>query len=122
MRKFAVLFNTGLWNHGIVGYADGSWELIRNLKNRDENWITKYLDKTIKVIRAEKVEGKDMDFAFYTSKNIKTNPKPSLKELKTFEEGSTAFDISFKADYLSEEKIWIVLGNKPNVDLSIQSI
>lgn len=120
MKKFRILYDEGIWNHAIIGFDDGNWEIMKDFKSKNKEWLSKNIDNTIKVIRAKKVSTKtDIDFAFYKNEELSSTPNPKQMFIKGFRESSNTFDIQFYGNYLVEDKTWIVLGTKPEVHLSI---
>jgi hypothetical protein len=120
MKKFTILFDKGIWNHAIIGFDDGNWEIMKDFKSKNKEWLSKSIDNTIKVIRAKKVStNTHTDFAFYDNEELSSTPNPKQMLIKGFREGSNTFDIQFYGDYLVDDMTWVVLGTKPEVHLSI---
>lgn len=123
MKKFTILYDNGVWNHAIIGFDDGCWEILKDFKSKSKEWLSKNIDNKIRVIRAKSVSTKtDTDFAFYENEELSTTPYPKLMLKKGFCEGSNTFDIQFYGDFLVDDRAWVILGTKPEVNLSIHSV
>lgn len=119
MKKFAILYDQGIWNHAIVGFDDGSIKIIKEFNNKTEEWKKQKVDTSIKVFRVEKIEGKDFDIGFYNSKKMSRMPDPDFLEIRAFRENSTSFDIKFLGDYIKKDRTWIIFDEKPDIQLSV---
>jgi hypothetical protein len=122
MKKFAILYNQGIWNYSIVGYDDGTCAIIHPSKINDSKWLSENLDDSIKVRHAKAKHAIADGIAIYDGTGLSRQPNPTLREFKAFRNGNTSYDIKFFADYFTEDRIWLVIADKPDVFLSIYAL
>lgn len=121
MKKFTILFDRGLWDHAIIGFDDGSYTIIPPEKKHDSQWLSENVDESMKVCFG-KGPNPLYGATTYNATGLSRAPIPTLKEFKAFRVGDNSFDIKFLADYISEDRTWFVVHEKPDIMPSIYDI
>ena len=117
MKKFNILYDQGLWNHIIVGFDDGTWEILPPEKMNNSQWLSENRDKTIKVSRTNfppPVYGATT----YDIGGLSRAPRPLLRVFRAFRVQNRSYDVKFLADYIAEDRTWFVVGDRPDTSLS----
>jgi hypothetical protein len=110
VKSFVILYDHNLWDHAVVGYNDGTFEIIKPEQLNNPQWLAANLDETIHV-RSTNVKPPVVGMTAYEPNGLARAPKPALKKIKAFHVNNANYDITFLADYLSEDRTWFVVAD-----------
>jgi hypothetical protein len=118
MKKFNVLFDEGLSEHSIIGFDDGTWEIISQDQMKNSQWFSQnLLDDSIRVLRRNIIVPV-RDRTSYPCKELSRPARPSSREVRRYRIENEDFDIKFLADYIVEDRTWFVVSDRPDVSPS----